>query len=185
MKRLLIAVLAILMLSISGHAQEPAAKRNVFVRAVQDIGHQYKSVFTDMNPHGKFGKQWLFMTLTDTAGAAADWTTSCRGMIISNGQLHDHLIGSGSCSKFLAIAIPIHITSLAATHGYTEGFVNICKADANNPNGRWNKIDAASHDPNSCRYIMWATPIAQLPINYWNTRNNVDLTNQYQLVNHR
>jgi hypothetical protein len=161
-----------------------------FVRGLRDLGHQYKATFTDMRPHkGKFGWQWPLMVTVLTAAAATDMATTCRGMILSHGQFYETnplFFHTRSCAKFTALAVPAHITELAFTHGMTEGMVDICKAQADNPDSFWNKrrdthpMPISYYDPHGCKVIMWMVPIGQIPFNINSSRYNIGLTEFYE-----
>jgi len=154
MKRLLIAVLAILMLSVSGHAQEPqtAAEHGKVYGAVHYVGRHVKETFTDVK--------------RDPV-----WGTVVVGTIVANGLdtgtsaylFSHHLAAEGnpllprnpSMGFLVSTAVFETLTQLTAEHMVREHVTNWCKKDAANKDSMYNRIAQSrgvNPDPKGCTY---------------------------------
>ncbi len=134
-----------------------AAQRGRFPRALHAIGHELKMTFVDMKRHPY---AWGLNAGLQIGIAFSDTASSCKGYAEGMVEIGSagHFIGRyPNCRKAVlltATAMTIHLT---AEHALSNWFAESCQREAANPDSRWWKTPARTHDPESCR---WAVPTA-------------------------
>jgi len=137
-------------------AQNPPVKQNPVAATIRGTGYHIKTSFMEVKQHPG---SWGFYVIGTILINAADAATTIKGR-------NDGLV-EGAPGRFLTGKYPdAHkvilsaslgtIAQLASVHKMRDLVLESCRRDAADPNSKWNKIDAASHDPESCR---WNVPI--------------------------
>lgn len=169
MKRLLLALLLASPLA----AQMPAAKSSIPAR----FAHEVKTTFTDMKHH----PQWaVYAVGTMVANSMDAWsTTKFRSVGIQEGGIPKYWIGVGpKTHKIVLSEFFVTMTNLVAVHKLTTMVVETCERDAADPNSPWHKVDALSHNPESCWWNVPAGASFSWMRTGWVVKHNLDAYNQ-------
>lgn len=152
----------------------PTPKASGKASGLARMAHELKSVFTDC----KTDKVWCAYVVGTIAINFTDVGTTCKFRTLGEAEANPLLPKYGSCAAYLGPAIPVTLVQLTAMHYLRRQFVNKCRADAADPNSKWNHIDAGTHDPESCKYGMDVLGMMEWPLHIVIIHNNIqDINN--------
>ena len=123
-------------------------------KLVQSIGHEVKMTFVDMHRHPYAWGLWAGL---QTGIAFSDTASSCMAPGVEVGGAHYFVGRHPACHKFVLLTSGMMFTHLVAEHALSNLWLQSCQRDAAKADGRWNRIDAHTHNPESCR---WTVPVA-------------------------
>jgi hypothetical protein len=159
MKKFAISFL-FLLLAIPARAQEPipVAHRNPFASAALGIGHEVRMTFVDIKRHpyawGLNAGLQMGIAFADTGSSCAIAQERLGG---EYGPAHYFIGHHPNCRKLVLLTATSMTIHLTAEHWLMEAFTESCYREAANPDSRWWKTPAHTHNPESCR---WAVPVA-------------------------
>ncbi len=170
-----LALLILTLLSVTGTASAqttPAAHRNPFSRAVRYTGQQIKETFTDVRHDPVWAAAVIGTFVLEGIAEGQTVYGRANGFQESNAFYYGH---NPSAAKVIGLGTGFTIANLTALHSIRTLFTDSCRREATKPNSRWNsgKIDAASYNPETCKYggdmlpiIEWAPRIEDIQGNF-------------------
>lgn len=179
MKRNIIALVLLLVSAVPACSQEPAARRGALVRFFGGYAGQLKKQFTDVRRHPV---AWGVPFALKMAINFADTGSTCAARA-NDAHFYEKnpLFGRHPACRTLVLST-VAFTFAAeqpAQHYLSDLWTRSCYADAADPNSRWNRLAARSHDPESCR---WNVPYGLLAPEAYHlviVKNNVGLAERH------
>lgn len=168
MKKVFALISILLLTSISTYAGPKTI--------VKSIGHEMKMSAVDIKRH-PFA--WGIPVALQLGIAFADTSTSC----IAFGQGYNEVGGARlligrhpSCRQAVLLTSILMTTHITAEHSLSNLWTDSCYREAAKPGGTWWKVDAHSHNPESCRWnIPYLDTVALSAIEIPNIHNSINL----------
>lgn len=158
MKKIVFAILLLIPAMAAAQTAPAANSGGKFTRFARFIGRQAKETISDVRRDPLWAAAVVGTFVLEGIAEGQTAYGRNRGLNESNFFYGRHpstarIAGEGSALTFV---------NLAAIHTLRELFTNSCRREAADPNSRWNsgKIDAASYNPETCKYAVDAVPIA-------------------------